>query len=69
MASFWFNFEVSDGIIIGTRYWCYFLINVGFYFTKNQPLTHVWHGAAVGELVYDPTERAARAAQCYCKDF
>ena len=33
-------------------------ISVDMYDNRNQK--HVWHGAAVGELIYDPEERAEK---------
>ena len=38
-------------------------------FYDNQTLTHVWHCAAVGELVYDPTERAGALPSVVAKIF
>ncbi len=38
-------------------------------FYDNQTLTHVWHCAAVGELVYDPTERAEELPNVVTKIF
>jgi hypothetical protein len=38
-------------------------------FYDNQTLTHVWHGAAVGELEYDPTDRAGELPIVVAKIF
>lgn len=38
-------------------------------FYDNHSLVHVWHGAAVGELVYDPGERAGELPRVIAKIF
>jgi len=35
----------------------------------NQTMKHIWHCAAVGELVYDPEERAEKLPQVTAKIF
>ena len=64
-----FHRQAMDNDYYSPRRYVYMERALAVDFYDNQTLTHVWHGAAVGELVYDPTERAGELPSVVTKIF
>lgn len=64
-----FHRQAMDNDYYSPRRYVYMERALAVDFYDNQTLTHVWHGAAVGELVYDPTERAGELPTVVAKIF
>jgi len=61
--------QAMDNSYSSPRRYAYMERALAVDFYDNQTLTHVWHGAAVGELEYDPTERAGELPNVIAKIF
>ena len=64
-----FHRQAMDNDHYSPRRYVYMERALAVDFYDNQTLTHVWHGAAVGELVSDPTERAGELPNVVAKIF
>ena len=64
-----FHRQAMDNYSRSPRRYVYMERALAVDFYDNQTLTHVWHCAAVGELVYDPTERAYELPKVVAKIF
>lgn len=64
-----FHRQAMDNNSRSPRRYAYMERALAVDFYDNQTMTHVWHCAAVGELVYDPTERAYELPKVVAKIF